>query len=421
MSLNQHQKNACLIDGCTAPVTFVVFGGTGDLAEKKIFPALFGLYRRGMIGKCNQEVVPSLPSHFENCPFAIVVIGRRPLGDEGMQDHVAAALTTHTPREWHAHIADFVARISYHQGSIEETATFTHLATKLATIDTLFGTCSHKIFHFSVAPQLYKPLLEHFEASGLNISCVDGPGMTRALLEKPIGIDAASAAEINTLLDRVFTEEQVFRIDHYLMKAAVWDMKPLSLFMTEHIGSHATPSSIKAILIRLWEKKNIDGRGAFYDRIGALRDVGQNHMLQMLTLFLGAKTPAARATSMKELSIAPEIALARGQTSDYARHAGIAPHSTTETYFAIGAYATVSGTRIPIVFSAGKTLGEARVEVGVRTVDGATYMQDVASLPHLGQSEPGERNPDRLHQPIDGYERAFRDVLCGNHERFVSY
>ena len=157
------------------PVTFVVFGATGDLAEKKLFPALFGLFQKKL-----------LPLHFKIVGFA-----RRPFTDEAFRELVKPGTSAAHKQEKQADIDAFFSRVTYHQGQFDDVKAYITLINKLGEIDKELGACSHKIFHLSLSPFFYDTVLKNLEASALNLSCTDGTGQTKLLIEKPIAATIA--------------------------------------------------------------------------------------------------------------------------------------------------------------------------------------------------------------------------------------
>ncbi len=435
--------NATLHDWMGEPAVFIILGATGDLAEKKLFPALYKNFVAGMLPE----------------KFAVIGFARRPFTDEAFQalvlEGLEAALGSAEAGEYMQRIA-FVKRVSYQQGFFDDTKAYTELATKLAAIDTSFGTCSHKLFHLSVPPFWYEKVLTCMDTSGLTISCVDGPGMTRVLIEKPIGTDLASSKRVNATLEKLFTPEQIFRIDHYLMKESLYNLllvhrTALASFTTENIAS---------VELRFFEKRDNEGRGSFYDSVGALRDVGQNHMLESLALLMTpglapeAELVVARVRALESFVIAKGKDIAkqfvRGQYEGYVNEEGVMNTSQTETYFRFPLRSNLpEWSAVEISLAAGKALNESIIEVHIVlrkeqlfTV-GRLVQQRVANEVRI-EIQPNPRvrymlwdkevgvisekemqevlSEDSGATPMNsqGYERVYVDALLDKHERFVS-
>lgn len=382
------------------PVTFLLFGATGDLAEKKLFPALFGLYEKKL-----------LPLHFKIVGFA-----RRPFTDEAFRELIKPGIIKIHGNALPEHIDTFLSKITYHQGQFDDLKAYISLINKLGEIDKELGACSHKIFHLSLSPFFYETVLKNLEASALNLSCTDGTGLTRILIEKPIGTDFITAQKINTLLNDIFKEDQIFRVDHYLMKNAFIDLLSLRFFIPE-LAAVWSGDCIKKISILLHEKGTIEGRGAFYDQVGALRDVGQNHILEMVALLLAERLPKGeernkgeeRANILSQLGLAAKQEVIRAQYKGYHNEEGVQPESKIETYFKLSLQ---SGLRkwkdTEIVIESGKALPESKVEVQIE-------FKNPVSLPSFKKKESIRIHSIKLHlQPKPRIE------LCGENNTDTS-
>ncbi len=347
------------------PVTFLVFGATGDLAEKKLFPALFGLYRKKL-----------LPLHFKVVGFA-----RRPFTDESFRELIKPALKKAHADASDADLTFFLSRVTYHQGQFDDVKTYISLINRLGDIDKELGACSHKIFHLAILPKQYEIVLKNLEASALNLSCTDGTGYTRVLIEKPIGDSLKTAQKINGLLNEIYKEDQIFRVDHYVMKQALTDLLTLR-FSAPDLADVWNKEWIEQISLRLYEKNTVEGRGAFYDQLGAFRDVGQNHLLEMLALLIERapsvseerKRGSERAEALAHVA-PPKTAdmCKKAQYSGYLQEEGVAENSHTETYFKVPV--TVSDPAwegVPFVLESGKALAESCVEVTIQFKKAAT-------------------------------------------------
>ena len=217
------------------PVVFVIFGATGDLAERKLFPALFWLYCRGLLPK----------------RFKIVAFARRPFTDETFRELIRPALAGKDDK---ADLLErFLDKILYHQGLFDEQKPYIALINLLGEIDKELGACSHKIFHLALSPFFYGTVLAGMEAAGLNLSCTDGTGETRVLIEKPIGTDLASARKINAMLTDIFREEQIFRVDHYLAKNALNDLLTVRFAQSQALGKSLASVWNNAVRSKVWK------------------------------------------------------------------------------------------------------------------------------------------------------------------------
>jgi glucose-6-phosphate 1-dehydrogenase len=342
-----------------APTVFVIFGITGDLAQRKLLPALLTLYTHKM-----------LPHK-----FAVIGCARRELSREDFRDYIRRHMNIKPGQFREEDVKHFIDHLSYHSGLFDDASTYAALAERLKDIDTRFHTCTNKLFHLSVSPALYEGILTNLASSGLTIPCGGAEGWTRVLIEKPFGNNIHTAAALDQKLGELFAEEQIFRIDHYLAKEALQNILAFrfgnALFEPLWNRHH-----IEKVHIKLFEKIGIEGRGEFYDSTGALRDVGQNHVLQMLAL-VAMDEPASfsandirreRAKVFKKLhpfgaSDMAERAV-RAQYTGYRQEKGVSPSSDTETYFRLEAHIENDRWKgVPFYLESGKCLGDSKTEI----------------------------------------------------------
>lgn len=415
------------------PVTIVIFGATGDLAEKKLFPSLFRLFLNGYLREGRFRIVGFARRPFSDEAFgALVEEWCSSVSADGVQDF----------EEVKSKLAVFISCIRYHQGYFDQLDAYERLVPILAEIDEHFDECSHKLFHLSLSPFFYEPVLENMYKSGLHLSCAEGPGQARVLLEKPIGIDAKSAKKINALLARIFPEEQIFRIDHYLMKMPLWDL--LTMHFTEpslkDVWNH---EFIDHIEFHLFEKIDIQGRGVFYDHVGALRDVGQNHLLQMLALVAMEKPKTDDSDAFREerRKVMSKLALPklnrklprliRGQYEGYEHEEGVEAGSQTETYFSCETSIDMPRWKgVSFIMSAGKALDSSLTEVVVYFKNGDRIEFRIQPDPQVTFYVGGrvdmlswrviQDHLNHLHNAPDGYEKVYHDALHGEQTGFVS-
>lgn len=344
------------------PTILVIFGVTGDLTKKKLAPALFHLYKKG-----------KLPDRFKVVGFA-----RRDWSDEYFREYLAEVLKEHRDVKNPQECVEFLDKFSYERGEFGTKSDYVSLKETLEKIDESWGMCSNKLFYLAVMPELYEPILKNISITELNEPCDSGGGWLRIIVEKPFGKDLKTARKLDILLGKLFKEEQLYRIDHYLAKEMLQNIL-IFRFSNNLFEKNWGRETIESIEIKLWEKLGVEGRGNFYDGVGALRDVGQNHLLQMLALvimerpedFSADAVREKRAESLKMLKIpkSDEIKQTafRAQYEGYRTVQGVEPDSQTETYFKIRAYLDSPRWRgVPITMESGKRMREQRKEITIR-------------------------------------------------------
>ena len=347
------------------PTVLVVFGATGDLMERKIVPSLYHLYEKGRLPK----------------RFRLVGFSRRPIPDDDFRATLTDIIRAHhaagTSR---SDIAEFVRLASYSQGHFDEVEAYGRLVDGLNAIDDEWQTCANKLFYLAVPPQFYRTILERISASGLANTCgeqVGGGGWTRLIVEKPFGKDARTAQELDELLGTLFEEHQIYRIDHYLAKEMLQGIMSFR-FSNNLLEPSWDNRAIERIDVDLLETIGAEDRGPFYDGVGALRDVGQNHLLQMLSLVTMGQPSALEADAIRSQRAAALRALVpptpeevrhctfRAQYDGYRDIVGVRPDSNTETYFRIVTELDSDQWRgVPISMQGGKRLGSVSKQIVV--------------------------------------------------------
>lgn len=336
-----------------APTILVVFGATGDLMAKKIVPALFHLFRKD-----------KLPNRFKVIGFA-----RRELSNEEFQKSILQILSAHKDVSVKTCEA-FCKLFSYERGTFEDKKGYASLSAALKDIDAGWSMCSNKLFYLAVPPQFYENIFNHLASSGLTAPCSKEEGWSRVIVEKPFGKNLKTAEHLDELLLALFKEAQIYRIDHYLAKEMVQNILAFR-FSNNLFEKTWDKNSIEKVEIKLWERIGVEDRGSFYDGIGALRDVGQNHLLQIVALltmdnpidFASESIRTKRTEAIKNL-IAPskeEIKqfVFRAQYDGYREIKGVDPDSNTETYFKARVF--LSNPRwdgVPFILESGKKLKE---------------------------------------------------------------
>ncbi|HUH16958.1 MAG TPA: glucose-6-phosphate dehydrogenase, partial [Methylomirabilota bacterium] len=272
------------------PCTMVICGATGDLSQRKLAPALYNTLLGGF-----------LPPE-----FTVVGFARRDMGDEEFRALLLDGINQHSrnrpakPAIWES----FARGIEYHRGDLDDPAAYAELATRLDRIDRDRGTSGNRLFYLAVPPSLYPEIISQLDRAGL---AAGGDrrrggskrGWTRVIIEKPFGSDLESARTLNREIARVLDEEQIYRIDHYLGKETVQNLAVFRFGngLFEPIWNRRYIDSVQ---ITVAETVGVEGRGDFYDATGALRDIVQNHGLQLLAMFAIEPPVEFRAEDLRD-------------------------------------------------------------------------------------------------------------------------
>lgn len=238
------------------------------------------------------------------------------------------------------------------------------MAQHLKDTDSLWTTCSNKLFYCAVPPEYYDTIFEHLFRSGLSKPCSDELGWTRVLVEKPFGKDLDHALLLEKKLQSLFKEEQIFRIDHYLAKETMQNILAFRFAnpLFENLWKNNVLEQVEVIVS---EKNDVSERGAFYDGVGALRDVAQNHALQMLALVLMDRPIKMDAQSLREArakvlkALGKPVFVSLGQYVGYTQEPHVSPESSTETFFDIRTHVD----KVPVRLCGGKAFEESKVEI----------------------------------------------------------
>ncbi len=361
------------------PCTMIICGATGDLTERKLAPALYNTLLGGF-----------LPPEFTGVGFA-----RRDWTDAEFRDHLLAGINKYSrnkpvkPAIWES-IAD---SIEYQRGDFNDPEAYAELAKRLDRIDRDRGTAGNRLFYLAVPPSLYPEIVNQLDRAGLAASgerrrTGSKRGWTRVIVEKPFGYDLESARTLNREFAEVFDEDQVYRIDHYLGKETVQNLAVFRFGngLFEPIWNRRYIDSVQ---ITVAETVGVEGRGEFYDDTGAMRDVVQNHGLQLMTMF--AMEPPVefgpedlRDEKLKVLRAVKPMApsdvaanVVRGQyvsgwvegerVTSYRDAPEVEPDSETETFVALKlAIDSWRWAGVPFYIRTGKTLPSRVTEIAVQ-------------------------------------------------------
>jgi glucose-6-phosphate 1-dehydrogenase len=344
------------------PFVIVIFGATGDLAQNKLLPALFSLYQQNALGK----------------EFFIVGFARRPFTDQEYRKMLGENLG-HQGKSWEK----FVKNIYYQQGLFDEQAGYEELITKLKKFDDKIGACITRLFYLATPPDNYERILDFMKATKLSDGCSSdiakdsGDKLTKLVIEKPFGKDLETAIHLDKKLGEMFEEHQIYRVDHYLAKELVQNMIAFR-FANSIFEPVWNKEYIDHVQISVLEKEGVRNRGKFFDGIGMLRDVGQNHLLQLLATvameqpktFSREGVRDVRAQAIKAIRpFSPETvseSVVRGQYKGYKQEKNIAEDSTTETFIAMKLF--VDSPRlegVPFYLRSGKKMNKEVMDIKI--------------------------------------------------------
>ncbi|MEV0072853.1 MULTISPECIES: glucose-6-phosphate dehydrogenase [unclassified Amycolatopsis] len=401
------------------PSSLVIFGVTGDLARKKLMPAIYDLAHRGL-----------LPAGFSLVGFA-----RRDWEHQDFGELVHDSVREHARTPFKESVWNRLAEgIRFVQGTFDDDDAFDRLAQTVKDLDAERGTGGNTAFYLSIPPGAFPVVTKQLARSGL--AATDATTWRRVVIEKPFGHDLKSAKELNGIVNDVFPEESVFRIDHYLGKETVQNLLALR-FANQMFEPIWNANYIDHVQITMAEDIGLGGRAGYYDGIGAARDVIQNHLLQLLALTamdepLSFEPKALRSEKAKVLAATMPIrpfdeTTARGQYAGgwqggmkvpgLLQEAGFAKDSKTETYAAVTL--EVQNRRwagVPFYLRTGKRLGRRVTEIAVVFKRAPHLPFDSTSTEELGQNalvirvQPDEGITLRFGSKVPGTTMEVRDV-----------
>jgi len=402
------------------PCALVVFGVTGDLARKKLIPAVYDLANRGL-----------LPPGFVLLGFA-----RRDWGDGDFEQLARKAAQEGARTEFRDDVWQRIAEATkFVPGSFDDGEAFDRLAKELDELAVTHGTGGNAAFYLSIPPSTFPVVLEQMRRTGMADNAATG-AWRRVVVEKPFGHDLASSQELNRLVDDVFTAPDVFRIDHYLGKETVQNLLALR-FANELFEPIWSRHHIDSVQITMAEDVGIGSRAGFYEGTGAARDVLQNHLLQLLALTAMDEPVNFDAESLRteKLKVLGAIALpkdlrsyaVRGQYTQgwlagqrvpaYQSEEGVAPGSTTETYAALRLdVETRRWAGVPFYLRTGKRLPRRVTEIAVVFKRAPHLPFSGSDVSDLGQNQlvvrvqPDEGVTLRFGSKVPGTTMEVRDV-----------
>ncbi len=401
------------------PCSLVIFGVTGDLSRKKLMPAIYDLANRGL-----------LPPGFALTGFA-----RRDWADQDFGQVVHDAVKQHARTPFRQTVWDRLAEgFRFVPGSFDDDDAFDRLEQTVEALDRERGTGGNHAFYLSIPPGAFPVVLKQLARSGL--AKQDGEGWRRVVIEKPFGHDLQSAIELNEIVNDVFPEDSVFRIDHYLGKETVQNILALR-FANQLFEPIWNSHYVDSVQITMAEDIGLGGRAGYYDGIGAARDVIQNHLLQLLA-FTAMEEPVSfssdelRAEKIKTLNATKLVGplaetTAHGQytggwqggelVNGLTEEEGFDPNSRTETFAAITCEVdTRRWAGVPFYLRTGKRLGRRVTEIAVIFKRAPHLPFDATMTEELGQNalvirvQPDEGVTMRFGSKVPGSQMEVRDV-----------
>lgn len=395
------------------PAVFIIFGGAGDLAWRKLIPSLFDLHRDGRMPE----------------KFAIIVVDRVSFKEAALRKHYLDGINQFSSkgRAKNSDWKRFAANLTYQEGDFKDAATYQKLGQSCEKLDKKWKSKAGRIFHMAIPPFLFGVIPKMLADAGLN----QDRKRASLVVEKPIGHDLASAKELNHLLTESFHESQIFRIDHYLGKETVQNILAFR-FANPLFEPVWNRNYVDYVTITVAEEVGVGHRGGYYDGAGALRDMVQNHLLQLLCLVAMEPMVSFEADEIRNKKVDVLHALrpippgkvskfaVRGQygpgillgkkVPGYRHEDKVAPHSKTETFVALKLF--VDNWRwqnIPFYLRTGKCLPQQLSEVVIH----------FRKVPHQAfqiQSAARDWHPSRLIlsiQPREGIVMSFQAKYPG--------
>ncbi len=439
------------------PCTIVIFGSSGDLTKRKLLPALYNLLLDQLLPK----------------NFIVLGLGRKTLSDEEFRAIAREGIEQFSRQSLKSDAWEtFHSRLFYCSGDIGDSTYYSTIGTRLEELETQFNMPGHRIFYLAIPPTSFSSACEGLHQAGLIAPPFQETPCSRVIVEKPIGHDLASAQAINTAIGRVFHESQIYRIDHYLGKETVQNIMVMrfanSIF--EPLWNH---KYIDHVQLTVSEAVTLGSRAAYYEGAGALRDMVQNHILQLLCL-IAMEPPYSlepdvvrnvrmdvlrglrpiRGTDVERMTVRAQYAHGRinGQeVPGYRREEGVRPDSTTETYVALKVF--VENWRwagVPFYIRTGKGMTKRASEIAVQFKDipqilfnadpklpqapnvlklriqpeEGLSLRVISKVPGTkAQTHPVEMNfqyGDAFEAPSpEAYERLLLDVMAGDASLFM--
>ncbi len=335
----------------------VIFGITGNLAQIKLIPALYDMAEKGLLPK----------------NMSIIGIARKVMNKEDFKKYFHDSLAVQNIHHQHEIkkevFEDLASRLHYIDGHLDDPNFYKRLNDFLNNLTKKGKDCSNRIYYLATYPDLYSHVFENLNAQGMN---KQNKGWVRLMIEKPIGNDLCSAQALNKLLLKYFSEDQIYRLDHYLGKETIQNILTFR-FSNDIFEPLINKEHIDHIQITASEDFGIGNRGGYYDLVGALKDVGQNHQLQMLAFatmdapseFSNEAITSQRLKILQSLKPLPDKVVF-GQYEGYKKEKNVNSNSQIDTFYALKAYIDNERFKgVPIYIRAGKKLAKTVTEISI--------------------------------------------------------
>lgn len=423
------------------PTAFVIFGATGDLSRKKIFPSFFELFKAGLLPE-NFKIIAAARSKFSNQDFRKTIKEKTKIQDSKTWDK-------------------FASLVNYISCDVAQNFRLDEINKHLEHYEAAIGQCTQRIFYMAISPYIYANSFENLGKQQMHLGCKTHGVPAKIVIEKPFGHNLESAQKLTGILNKYFTQKQIFRIDHYLGKETVQNIFAFR-FGNEIFEPVWNRDFIDHVQITLAEPEGIERRGEYYDRAGALRDIVQNHLLQLVAIAAmdAPQRFGQEAIREKKLAIVKNIikmkpdevakATVRAQYEGYLNEQKVAKDSQTETFAALKLYVdTPRWQNVPFYLRTGKMLtGKVSSIIFSFKEKGHKIFENfwdkpmpnhvilqiqpqegigirlVAKKPGLSTSlEPVDmefcyKTSFDVHQP-DAYERLLIDIIVGDQTLFL--
>lgn len=395
----------------------MLFGITGDLAQRKLLPALYRLFKDNLI---HEDTI-------------LLGISRRDVSAEELLGQVELCVNASEAERTNAQpgnicdpavIAKVRAALRMHQMSLTDGAEYDELLAMLNNMEAEAGVCMDRLYYLSIPPQMFEPIVRNLGQHGLGGSCQHDQAHTRLLIEKPFGYDLRSATELIAETAEWFDEAQTFRVDHYVAKNAVVDLLE---FRMSHPETSVVwnAAHLKRVTITAFEQIDIEGRAVFYDAIGALRDIIQSHLLQVMAIALmplpdsgtAADIHNSRLQLLKSVMPIPADKVpeqtVRAQYDGYADEVKRAD-SFTETYAELTlGIASDTWQGVPVRLRTGKAMSSKSTEIRLEFEEGVTVFCHIQPDTGLELSIDGRPADGIVADTLRTAVKAFNHTLDG--------